>query len=72
MPIRRLLTGSEFEPEQIAVMTRAFDMALRALHLVDRDDPICEIVARKIIQIGSGVTDPVEIAKMAVVQLGPP
>jgi hypothetical protein len=72
MPIRQLLTGSEFKPEQIAVLMRAYDLALKALHLVDRDDPVCELVARKIIQTGKGLTDPKEIAKIAVKQLGLP
>jgi hypothetical protein len=69
MPIRRLLSVGAFKPEETAVLTLAFEMALRALHLVDRDDPICEIVARKIIQIGNGISDPSEIAKIAVKQL---
>lgn len=41
------------------------------LELVDRDDPICEIVARKIIEIASsGVTNAVAIAEIAFRQLG--
>jgi hypothetical protein len=52
MPIRRLLKDDKFEPEQVAVLTRAFDLALNALYLIDRDDPICEIVARKLSRSG--------------------
>jgi hypothetical protein len=71
MPIRRLLKDDKFEPEQVAVLTRAFDLALNALYLIDRDDPICEIVARKVIEVGTdGIHDPREIAKTAVKQLG--
>ena len=44
-----------------------------SLSLVDRDDPLCEIVARKIIEIdGAGVREPQEIAKRAVKELGVP
>jgi hypothetical protein len=48
----------------------AFSKALRALHLVNRNDPVTEIVARKIIEIGAtGVRDATEIAKIVVKQL---
>jgi hypothetical protein len=53
-------------------MNRAFAMALNLLGLIDRNDPICEMVARKIISINAaGTRDPNEIAKLAVKQLGP-
>jgi hypothetical protein len=49
----------------------AFKQALRSLHLVDRDDPVTEIVARKIIEIAAtGVHDAAEIAEIAIKQLG--
>jgi hypothetical protein len=42
------------------------------LNLVDRNDPICEIVARKVIEIGSrGASDAVAIAEIAYRQLVP-
>jgi hypothetical protein len=47
MPITRLLTGDNFAPEQHQLLERAFKTAIRKLGLVDRNDPICEIVARK-------------------------
>jgi hypothetical protein len=70
MPIQRLLIASELTPEQRHVLSLAFDDALRKLNLVDRNDPICEMVARKIIEI-NGVTDPIAITEIAVRQLGP-
>ena len=40
---------------------------------VDRNDPICEIVARKVIEIdGAGIHDPEEIARLAIKKLGLP
>ena len=70
MPIRRLLKDAKFEPDEVAVLTRAFELALSALYLVDRDDPVCEIVARKVIEIGTnGIHDPREIAEAAVRRL---
>jgi hypothetical protein len=71
MSIRRLLKGDGFKPEEVAVLSRAFELALYALGLVDRDDPVCEIVARKVIEIGTkGIHDPSQIARAAVKQLG--
>jgi hypothetical protein len=70
MPIRRLLKDAKFEPDEVAVLTRAFELALSALYLVDRDDPVCEIVARRVIEIGTnGIHDPREIAEAAVQRL---
>jgi hypothetical protein len=72
MPINRLLEDSKLTPEEQEVLNAAFARTLRLLHLVDRNDPICEIVARKVIEIGSGgACDPVAIAEKAYRQLGP-
>jgi len=70
MSINRLLESSNLEPAEREVLNLAFIRALRLLHLVDRNDPICEIVARKIIEIGAtGAGDPVVISEIAVTQL---
>jgi len=66
MPIRRLLEGSGLAPGEINILSLAYDAALHRLHLVDRNDPVTEIVARKIIEIGSKGGDPAEIARRAV------
>lgn len=72
MPIDRLLLNSELTPEERHVLRLAFDRTLRKLNLVDRDDPICEIVARKLIEIGAaGATDAIAISEIAVRELGP-
>jgi len=72
MPINRLLRETKFKPEEVERLNRAFVLALHLLHLVDRNDPICEIVARKIIDIdAAGRREPEEIAKLAVAQLAP-
>ena len=72
MPIERLLEVSELTPEDRSVLRLAFSRALSKLHLVDRNDPICEIVARKIIEIGlDGTRDPQEIAAQTIKQLDP-
>jgi hypothetical protein len=44
---------------------------LRSIGLVDRDDPIAEMVAKKIIEIGqTGVRDPAAISARAIKELG--
>jgi hypothetical protein len=73
MPINRLLNGSNLGPEEVERLNRAYTHALRQLHLVDRDDPVADIVARKIIEVGAtGISDPKEISKTAIKQLGLP
>ncbi len=72
MPINRLLVESKSTSQNIKRLNEAFDLTLRGLHLVDRNDPVCELVARRIIEIGADVTrDAKQIAALAVKQLGP-
>jgi hypothetical protein len=72
MPINRLLKEGNFTPGEVERLNRAFELTLNLLGLVDRNDPICEMVARKIISINAdGTRDPNEIAKRAFKQLGP-
>ena len=71
MPINRLLKRSKLNPDDEKLLTVAFNLALRELSLVDRDDFICNIVARKVIEIGTDSTrDPQEIANRAVTRIG--
>jgi hypothetical protein len=49
----------------------AYEQTLRALRLKDRDDPITQLVAEKIIAIGRlGIEDPAEISKLTLKELG--
>lgn len=67
MPIQRLLKNTRLRPEQIEDLDRAFALALRALGLVDRNDPVCDLVARELISIGiNGTREPKEIARVVV------
>jgi hypothetical protein len=72
MPIRPLLANSKLPPAQQDLLVLAFNDTLRKLSLVDRSDPICEIVARKVIEIGSrGAMSAVAITEIACKELGP-
>jgi len=71
MPLDRLLERRGIGSEDSERLKQAFNLALNGLHLVDRNDPICDIVARKVIEIGlDGIRDPQEIAALTVKQLG--
>jgi hypothetical protein len=73
MPINRLFRDGKIEPEDVERLNRAFTYALQRLHLVDRNDPICDIVARKVVEIDrAGTRDPEEISELAAKQLGMP
>jgi hypothetical protein len=73
MPINRLFRNGKIKPEDVGRLDRAFASTLRSLSLVDRNDPVCEIVAQKVIEIDAeGTRDPEEIARLAVKKLGLP
>jgi hypothetical protein len=68
-----LLKDSKLGPEEREILNLAFIRALRLLRLVDRNDPVCDIVARKIREIGAtGASDPVAISEIAARALGAP
>ena len=67
MPIRRLLQGSAFTPQEVQVLSEAFEGALRELGLVDRSDPAVELVAKRIMDLASaGERDPVRLREGAI------
>jgi hypothetical protein len=69
MPINRLLKDKR-TPEEIELLNKAFNHALNLLGVVDRNDPLCDMVARKVIEVGTaGTSEPREIAEMAVVRI---
>jgi hypothetical protein len=70
MAILRLLQNSQLAAEDMARLVTAYEETLRALNLVDRIDPITELVARKVIEISqSDVRDPAQISRLAVMAL---
>jgi hypothetical protein len=70
MTIYRLLQNSPMGPEQISRLSDAYEQALKALSLKDRNDPLTEMIAKKIIEIGqTGLTDPAQISELAIKDL---
>ena len=51
MAIYRLIKTLPMGPEEIAVLTDAYEHTLRKLNLVERSDPITQLIAKKIIEI---------------------
>ncbi len=50
---------------------RAYEITLKTLCLVDRNDPLTEWVARKIIQVSEmGVDNPIQLSERAIKELG--
>jgi hypothetical protein len=70
VPIYRLLRKSAFGPEDIRRLAMAYESALRALKLNDRDDPITEIIAKRTAQTGLG--DPDSLCATAIKDLRVP
>jgi hypothetical protein len=71
MAIYRLIANGSFGPAEIKAMTAAYEAALLDLGLVDRDDPITEIVATAIITVTSkGERDPALIKERALNAVG--
>jgi len=65
--IYRLLKGSAFGPDDIKVLSDAFDSALRELKLVDRRDPATELIAKRIIELAQrGERDPDRLREYGV------
>ncbi|MGY8634621.1 hypothetical protein RAD15_19285 [Bradyrhizobium sp. 14AA] len=58
------------ESKEVRRITDAYARALNILCVQDRDDPLTEMIAQKIIKIAqSGVHDPAEIAALAIKEL---
>jgi hypothetical protein len=70
MAIYRLLKDCSLEPESIRRITAAYEQALRTLCVKDRDDPLTEMIAKRIIKIAqTGVRDPAQISALAIKEL---
>jgi hypothetical protein len=67
--LQSLENCSLFAPEEDSRLVAAYERTLRTLDLVDRNDPITQIVAKKIIEIGNRGGDALEIAKLAIKEL---
>jgi hypothetical protein len=60
MPIYALLRNQGvFTPEEIIVLGNVFEDVLQTLGLVDRNDPLAEMIAKKVIEFATaGIREP--------------
>jgi hypothetical protein len=69
--IQRLIREASFGPDDIRRLTAAYDGALDLLRLQDRQDPVTELIAAKIIQVYRlGELDPPRLCARALKELG--
>ena len=61
MPVTTWLDGYKPDPETKRVIGVAFQMTRAALRLVDRDDPVVAIIAKKIIELAKAGERNVEV-----------
>jgi hypothetical protein len=67
MPIQRLVQTGVFPPEVVTMMGDVFEDVLKTLGLVDRKDPVTELIANRVIElVQSGERDPVRLKQLAL------
>lgn len=67
MAIYGLLKDHAFGPEEIKVLTTAYEDVLRTLRLENRADPATEMIAKKILEFAQrGERDPVRLRDYAI------
>ena len=70
MGIHKLIANGSFGPDEIRVMSEAYEAALVALQL-DNEDPITELIAKSIINVSAvGECDSARVAERAINALG--
>ena len=71
MAIYRLIAIGTFGPDEIETMVAAYEGAVTDLELIDRNDPLTELIARSIVNVtATGERDPETIKKRALNALG--
>jgi hypothetical protein len=71
MAIYRLIANGAFGPDEIEVMTVAYEDALTEIPVASRDDPITELIAKAIVNVAAaGERDPRLVMERALNALG--
>jgi hypothetical protein len=71
MAIFKLVASAPFDPEKIEAMITAYEEMLSDLLLVDRSDPLTDLIATSIITAAdTGERDPEKIKQRALNALG--
>lgn len=71
MTVHRILQNVPLGPERIAELVEAYQVTLQELNLAEHDDPMTQMIAKKIIEVSqTGVRDPKDISRLAIRALG--
>ena len=71
MAIYKLISNGSFGPDEIKVMTETYEGALIDLGIVNREDPLTELIAKSIVNVtASGERDAIVVKERAVNALG--
>jgi hypothetical protein len=71
MPFRHLIQDATFDPAAIEIMSATYEGVCKALNLVDRNDPLTMLIAKKIIELASkGERNPDLMCRDALKALG--
>jgi hypothetical protein len=71
MAIHKLIANGSFGPDEIEVMTKAYDAALVDLQLTDNNDQLTELIAKSIVNVvATGERTPEIIKDRAIHALG--
>ena len=71
MAVYSLIANGSFGPDLIVAMTAAYESALTDLELIDRKDPLTELIAKSIINItATGEREPERMKDRALNALG--
>ena len=66
-----MIANGSFGPDEIKVMTAAYEGALVDLNVTNRDDPLTELIAKAIVNVtATGERDPVLVKARAINALG--
>ena len=70
MTLHRLIQNLAFNQDDIERLAAAYEEALLALHISDRDDPINKVIAQRIIEgARAGERDPNTLCQIAIKDL---
>jgi hypothetical protein len=71
MAIYKLIANGSFGPDEIKVMTEAYEGALIDLGISNREDPITELIAKSILNVtATGERDALLVKARAINALG--
>jgi hypothetical protein len=71
MSVHQLFRKTAFSPEEIAVLVVAYESTLKKLRLVDRNDPLTQMIAKKVIELAErGIRDPEQLIATTMSEMG--